>query len=198
MRRDESQKDDEEGSSDRPAVLDHRDMRVRSVIDVHLWDRANWIGAAYCDVGPHAPPWFGLMFTDGDAGTRIFERWRERFGEVDEDEEIYTSIVRKFSPVHPTHYGLIVTSNVQDDERLSMVASRTNIMHPSDDINLSRFLTAYRRSGAYLLMPAIYSGSGAPSFLQDLALVKRTLSVKDAVDITAADIECAHLKLFRS
>ena len=198
MRRGESQKGDEERSSDRPAVHDHRDMRVRSVIDVHLWDRAKWLGAAYGDVGPHAPPWFGLMFTDGDAGTRIFERWRERFGDVDEDEEIYIGIIRKFSAENPTHYAMIVTSKLQDDERLSMVASRTHIMHPTNDVNLSRFLIAYRRSGAYLLMPAIYSGSGAPSFLRDLALMKRSLSVKDAVDITAADVESAHLKLLRS
>lgn len=198
MRRSELQKDDGEGASNRPAVHDHRDMRVRSVIDVHLWDRAKWIGAAYGDMGPHAPPWFGLMFNDGEAGKRIFERWRERFGDVDENEEIYISIVRKFSVVHPAHYGLIVTSNVQDDEGLSMVASRTNIMHPSNDGNLSHFLTAYRQSGTYFLMPAIYSGSGAPSFLSDLALMKRTLSVKDAGDVTAADIESAHLKLFRS
>lgn len=198
MRRGESKKGDEEGSPDRPAVHDHRDMRVRSVIDVHLWDRAKWIGAAYGDVGPHAPPWFGLMFTDGDAGTRIFERWRERFGDVDEDEEIYIGIVRNFSAEHPTHYAIIVTSKLQDDDRLSMVASRTHIMHPTNVVNLSRFLTAYRRSGAYLLMPAIYSGSGPPSFLRDLALMKRTLSVKDAVEITATDIESAHLKLLRS
>lgn len=165
---------------------------------MQLWDRAKWIGAAYGDVGPHAPPWFGLMFTDGEAGKRVFERWRERFGDVDEDEEIYISIVRRFSAEHPTHYGLIVTSNVQDHEGLSMVASRTNIMHPSEDVNLSHFLAAYQRSGAYLLMPAIYSGSGAPSFLRDLALMKRTLSVKDAVDVTAADIESVHLKLFSS
>jgi len=198
MRRGKSQKGNEEGSSDRPAVHDHRDMRVRSVIDVHIWDRAKWIGAAYGDMGPNAPPWFGLMFTGGDAGTRIFERWRERFGDVDEDEEIYIGIVRKFSAEHPTHYGMIVTSKLQDDVGLSMVASRTHVMHPTNDANLSRFLSAYRRSGAYLLMPAIYSGSGAPSFVRDLALMKRTLSVKDAVDITGADIESAHLKLFRS
>ncbi len=198
MRRGESQKRGEEGSSDRPAVHDHRDMRVRSVIDVYLWDRAKWIGAAYGDMGPDAPPWLGLMFTDGDAGTKIFERWRKRFGDVDEDEEIYIGMVRKFSPAHPTHYGIIVTSKLQDDERLSMVVSRTNVMHSPNDANLSRFLTAYRRSGAYLLMPAIYSGSGAPSFRRELALMKRTLSVKDADDITSADIESVHLKLFRS
>jgi len=198
MQRGESQKGDKEGAADRPAVQDHRSMRVRSVIDVHVWDRAKWIGAAYGDVGPHAPPWLGLMFTDGVAGTRIFERWRERFGDVDEDEEIYIGIVRKFSPEHSTHYGMVVTSKLRDDEGLSIVASRTHVMHPTNDVNLSRFLTAYRRSGAYLLMPAIYGDSGAPSFLPDLALMKRSLSVKDAVDLTAADIELAHLKLFRS
>ena len=198
MRRGESRKRVEDWSSARPAVHDHRDMRVRSVIDVHLWDRAKWIGAAYGDMGLDEPPWFGLMFTDADAGMRIFERWRERFGEVDEDEEIYIGIVRKFSPEHPPHYGMIVTSKLQNDERLSMVASRTHIMHPENDVNLSRFLTAYRRSGAFLLMPAIYSGSGAPSFHRDLSLIKRSLSVKDAVDITAADIESVHRKLFRS
>jgi hypothetical protein len=198
MQRDESQAGDDEGSADRPAVHDHRAMRVRSVIDVHLWDRAKWIGAAYGDMGPHAPPWLGLMFTDGNAGTRIFERWRERFGDLDEEEEIYIGIVRKFSARNPTHYGMIVTSKLQHDQRLSMVASRTHVMLPTNDVNLSRFLTAYRRSGAYLLMPAIYSGSGVPSFLRDLTLIKRTLSVKDAVDITPADIESVHLKLFRS
>lgn len=196
MRRGESQKRDEEGSSVRPAVHDHRNMRVRSVIDVHLWDRAKWSGAAFGDMGPDAPPWFGLMFKDGDAGTRIFERWRERF--VDEDEGIFIGIIRKFSPEHPTHYGMIITSKLQDDKRLSMIASCTNVMHPPNDVNLSRFLTAYRRSGAYLLMPAIYSGPGAPSFRRDLAIMKRVLSVKDAVDITATDIESAHLKLLRS
>jgi hypothetical protein len=198
LRRGESRKGDEEGPPDRPAIQDHRNMHVRSVIDVHLWDRAKWIGAAYGDLGPHAPPWLGLMFTDGVAGTRIFERWRERFGEVDEDEEIYIGIVRKFSAEHSTHYGMVITSKLQDDEGFAIVASRTHVMHPTNDVNLSRFLTAYRRSGAYLLMPAIYSGSGAPSFVRDLALMKRNLSVKDAVDLTAADIEFAHLKMFRS
>lgn len=194
----EAQKGDDERPLGRPAIYDHRDMRVRSVIDVHLWNRAKWIGAAYGDMGPHASPWLGLMFTDSDAGRRIFERWRHRFGEADGDEEIYIGIVRKFSAEHPTHYGMIVTSKIQDDEHLSMVASRTHIMHPTNDVNLSRFLTAYRRSGMYLLMPAIYSGSGAPTFMRDLAMMKRHLSVKDAVDITAADIEFVHLKRLRS
>lgn len=198
MRRNESEAGDDDGSSESPAVHDHRDMRVRSVIDVHLWARAKWIGAAYGDVGPHAPPWFGVIFTDGEAGTRIFERWRERFGDVDADEEIYIGIVRKFSAEQPTHYGIIITSNLQDDGCLSMVASRMHTMLPTSDVNLNRFLTAYRRSGSYLLMPAIYDGSGPPAFRHDMSIMKRSLSVRDAVDVTATDIESVYLKRFRS
>ncbi|WP_223992859.1 hypothetical protein, partial [Cupriavidus pampae] len=196
--RNQSDAGDDEGSSELPAIHDHREMRVRSVIDVHLWDRAKWIGAAYGDVGPHAPPWFGLMFTDGETGTRIFERWRERFGNVDADEEIYISVVRRFSAEQPTHYGIIITSNVRDDGRLSSVTSRMHTMLPTNDVNLNRFLTAYRRSGAYLLMPAIYDGSGQPAFRHDLCIMKRALSVRDAVDVTATDIESAYLNWSRS
>lgn len=198
MRRKESEAGDDDGSSEPATVHDHRDMRVRSVIDVHLWDRAKWIGAAYGDLGPQAPPWFGLMITDGEAGMRIFERWRERFGDVDVDEEIYVGIVRKISTEQPTHYGIIITSNLQVDRRMSMVAARMHTMLPTSDVNLNRFLTSYRRSGSYLLMPAIYDGSGPPAFRQELSIMKRALSVRDAVDVTATDIESVYLKGFRS
>lgn len=198
MQRNQSEAGDDDGASAPPAVHDHREIRVRSVIDVHLWDRAKWIGAAYGDIGPHAPPWFGLMFTDGEAGARIFERWRERFGNVDADEEIYIGFIRKFSAEQPTHYGIIITSNLQVDGRLSMVASRMHTMLPTSDVNLNRFLTAYRLSGSYLLMPAIYDGSGTPAFRHDLSIMKRALSVRDAVDVTATDIESVYQKWLRS
>ncbi|WP_199174315.1 hypothetical protein [Roseateles chitinivorans] len=194
MRREEPQGGNEERTADLPEIRDHRDMRVRSVIDVHLWDRAKWRGAGYGDVGPHAPPWFGLMFTDGEAGTRIFERWRERFGDVDKDEEIYIGMVRKFSAEHPAHYGIIVTSNLKDDERIAMVAARMHTMLPTNDVNLSRFLAAYRRVGSYLLMPATFDGSGPPVFRHDLAIKKRALIVKDAAEISATDIESMYLR----
>ncbi|MBI5268517.1 MAG: hypothetical protein HY856_02445 [Burkholderiales bacterium] len=71
-------------------------------------------------------------------------------------------------------------------------------MLPTNDVNLSRFLTAYRKSGSYLLMPAIYDGSGPPAFRHDLSIMKRALSVRDAVDVIATDIESVYLKRFRS
>jgi hypothetical protein len=37
-------------------MTDHRDVKVHSVIDVHLWNRAEWTGAAYGVADPKAPP----------------------------------------------------------------------------------------------------------------------------------------------
>ncbi len=36
-----------------------------------------------------APPFIAIMFKDRDAAVKIFERWRERFGTVDKEEEIH-------------------------------------------------------------------------------------------------------------
>ncbi|NCT81674.1 MAG: tetratricopeptide repeat protein [Comamonadaceae bacterium] len=197
-RHDVPSQDPSSGDSGVAATRVHRDMRVKSVIDVHLWDRAGWIGAAYGSMGPDDMPWFALMFTDGEAATRIFKRWLERFGDVDENEEIYIGIIRKLSAEYPAHYGIFVTSNPGAEAGLATFASRTHYLHPSDDVNLSRFLADFGRHGGYRLMPAIFSGSGAPKFLPQLALVKRALSVTNAADATDNSIESVHLKLFQS
>jgi len=35
-------------------MTDHREVKVHSVIDVHVWDRAEWTGAAYGVAHPEA------------------------------------------------------------------------------------------------------------------------------------------------
>lgn len=182
----------------KPTVNDHRRMVVRSVIDTHLWDRAGWAGAAYADMGPMVPPVLALMFRDRDSAIKIFERWRERFGQFDKEDEIYLGIVRRFSAQHPAHYGMLITSKLSDnpdDSRLAMVASRSITMTPADDGNLTRFLNGYRKGGTFLLMPAILNDVGNPDLLTQLSLMKRQLTVKEAADVEAHDIETMFLKL---
>jgi hypothetical protein len=84
-------------SGDPALSKDHRDLGVRSVIDLHLWNRAGWRGTGFTRSGPNYPPALALLFTDGEAARKIFERWRERFGAVDEQDEIYVAIVRGIS-----------------------------------------------------------------------------------------------------
>ena len=185
-------KDEPRDKPDFPKITDHRDVKVHSVIDVHLWDRAGWMGAAYGIVHPKAPPFMALLFKSREAAARIFERWRERFGAVDEEGEIHVGIIRRFSAEHPTHYGMVVTSKIlanPGESRIAMVASRSLTMEPSDDVNLTGFLKLYKNAGAYLLMPMVMVPGQQPQFIDELHLLKRTLHVKMAADVGPHDLE---------
>ena len=181
---------------DFPKMTDHRDVKVHSVIDIHLWDRAGWMGTAYGVVDPKAPPFMALMFKNRDAAAKIFERWRERFGTTDKGEEIHIGIVRGFSAEHPAHYGMVITSNVpteSPDSRIAMLTSRSLTMEPSDDVNLTGFLDLYKKAGAYLLMPILMAPGQQPQFIDGLYLLKRVLHVKMAADVGPHDLENSFL-----
>jgi len=178
---------------------DHRDLSVRSIIDIHLWNRAGWTGTAFADWGPPYPPAIALLFTDADAAKKIFERWRERFGRVDEQDDIYVAIVRGISAKKPAHYRVLITSRLRPEiefagGRQLMIASRIQTMHAESDTNLAHFLNAYGPAGAYLLVPAIWRGRGEPEFLLDLGILKRELSVKAASEVGEHDIEVIALR----
>lgn len=173
---------------------DHRDFGVRSVIDVHLWNQAGWTGTAFTHWGPSYPPAVALMFKHEDAARKIFTRWRERLGTVDKQDEIYMAILRGVSVDHPAHYRVLITSKLPSDEREAlgktvMMASRVQTMRAETDVNLSRFLDIYSHSRAYLLLPAIFNGGTEPKFLPELAILKRELSVKNAMDVSEHDVE---------
>jgi hypothetical protein len=99
-------------------IKSHRALRVRSVIDVHAWDQAHWSGTCYAQIGPRRAPGIAFMFRDKGAARKIFERWRERFGSSDANEEIYLAIVRHLPEKNPHHYIMLITSKHPDaDER---------------------------------------------------------------------------------
>jgi hypothetical protein len=180
---------------------DHRAFDVRSVIDVHLWDRAGWSGTAFADYGRQIPPMVALLFKDGDAARKIFERWRDRFGTIDRKDEIFIAIVRRFSVAKPAHYRVLITSGLPQDPGDSegkrdtlMLATRTQTMEAESDANLAHFLRNYADASTFLLAPAIWTGKGQPEILTDLAILKRGLSVKMASQISDTDIEAMALK----
>ncbi|MBT2747538.1 MULTISPECIES: hypothetical protein [unclassified Lysobacter] len=181
-----------------PKVTDHRDVKVHSVIDAHLWDRAAWAGTAFGTLDLMAPPFLAFMFRDNEAATKIFERWRDRFGMIDKGEEIHIGIVRRFTVEHPAHYGMVVTSNHPTDPsaaRISMLASRSLTMEPADDSNLTRFLGDFEKAGAYLFMPMLLTPGQPPVLMKEHSLLKRELHVKMAADIAPNDLENVFLKL---
>ncbi|RDB07825.1 tetratricopeptide repeat protein [Runella aurantiaca] len=177
-----------------PRLKDHRAISVRSVIDIHSWDRADWKGAGYAQFNPMHPPYMALLFKNADAARKIFTRWKKRFGNHDKDEEISLSIIRQMPQHNKHHYRVLITSKFPHKDtfkpiQLVTMGRKSMLMEPKNDINLERFLESYHHFNAFFLLPAILKEAGPPEFLFDLAILKHNLSVKLASEIKENDIE---------
>ena len=180
-------------------AMDHRSVEVRSIIDVHLWTQAGWKGVAYAH-GAGSLPLIALMFNDGEAGKQIFERWRTRFGSEDKKEEIYFAIIRAIDAQHPHHYKALITSNwsgaALDEQRIFSLAAKFMTMPASSSKSFHEGLAAFRRAGAYVLVPATLQG-GVPTLHPECGILKRRWVIKNAAEVSPGDPEAVALRLHR-
>jgi hypothetical protein len=191
--------DDEDDVTEGPeGPISHQAIRVQSVIDTHAWDRAQWKATGFLQYRER--PGIALVFKDEVAAKKIFERWRERFGNDDAKEEIHLAIIKNLPEQDPHHYIVMVTSKSPEaadlDPKQSVVfATRSMTMTPPNSSNLERFLTEYGTPREFYLMPAIISPQGALTMFHDVAILKRAISVKDAKDLGPNDVEGLALRL---
>jgi hypothetical protein len=177
--------------------VSHSDMRVRSVVDVHAWDKARWRGCGYLHMGLDQPPAIALLFESEEAAQKIFERWRSRFGANDTKDEIGISIIRALpgAPLH--HYCVQIAPGMASFLGCMRgpvaISARSMTMEPADGRNLEMFLAGFQRFGMYDLIPAVI-GAAEPNFMFGLAIRKRLMSVKVASEISANDIEYMALR----
>jgi hypothetical protein len=186
----------EDGDVDDRDVKDHKAVSVRSVIDMHAWDRAAWKGCGYLRIGFESPPYLAFLFEDEKAARKIFERWRLRFGAEDAEERIAISIIRQLPNASPHHYCVLLASRMPAAEVAKnpvLVVTRSMTMEPSNSQNLEMFLGAFEKLGCYYLVPAIAGGN--PKFFFDLSIKKRSLTVKSATEIAQNDIEAIALEM---
>lgn len=171
----------------------HRTTQISSVIDVHVWDRADWSGAGFFLYEESSLPVFALLFANREAALQIFNRWRARFGPQDRDETIYLAVVRAVSDAYPSHYQVLITSNSSmssEDHPNKLVAytGRHMTVTAKTTKHLDFFVKAYESAGRYLLAPAIISDSPV-SPVRDVAILKHKLSVRSYHEIGPQDIE---------
>jgi hypothetical protein len=176
----------------------HKGISIRSVIDVHAWNRARWQGCGYLQMGRSQLPCMAFLFEDMAAARKIFERWRERFGAEDAREEIGISIIRDLPDTNPHHYCVQIASKDPISRGIGtkssvMVATRSMTMEPNDSRNLDMFLDGYECHGAFYLLPAI--GRANPEFFFDLAIMKRDLTVMSAAEVLDHEIEALALRM---
>ena len=173
--------------------LKHSDRKVISLIDIPLWNKAGWNGAGYVEhPDPRTPPLMALLFADKDAGAKIFATWRKELGTKDENGQLRITIVTGIDRDHPAHYRLLIGPTIdwgaQQRGAHFVVVSRINTMKPATPINLDRFLTKYRKDGAYFFAPGyVEPGETVPSFDPELAIISTQLHVRPAWEIAEND-----------
>lgn len=171
--------------------LKHSDIETDSLIRVALWDRAKWNGTgAAVPADATQPPILALAFADRDAAIEIFKGLEEDLGDVDTKDRLRISILRGVSKDEPLAYTVVVGSNITNEtlspDKLVNMVSRINTMYPSSDANISRFLKAYERVGAYFLMPAVMR-DGQIEIIWDHSIGKRVLHVREAWQVGRHD-----------
>lgn len=193
--------DDNVTGTDPFEVKSHKGMSVRSVIDVHAWNHARWRGCGYLSLSPAQPPFMVLLFEDADAARKIFERWQERFGNDDVNEEIAISIIRELPEANIHHYCVQIAPKTPSSSEAPKVptlfATRSMTMEPISSQNLEVFLSEYERHGCYALLPGV--GIGNPEFCFGLSIMKRNLTVKAASEVSEHDPEsiALHMRGFK-
>jgi len=182
-----------------PARFNHRQVETHSVIDHYLWNSVHWDGALYGTAAPGQPPLFGLIFSEEAPARRIFERWRERFGDDDTEDQIYIAIVTDVDADHPFDYKILISSRRRQNHK-SGKSGPTNFltqqhrMSPASLDNLNRFKAAYDATGAYVLVPVTMQKTGGPKLHYDLPLGKHALRIVSANDIQEGDFEFPFLE----
>jgi hypothetical protein len=171
----------------------HGDMSVSSIINQQLWDKARWSGMAYGWLPGESPPILALMFRDEESGKAIFREWRERFGKIDEKNEIRVSLVKGIDQDHPYHYRGCVGRDLdnldKDDNKQIVFISRMTTMTVDNHHNLEMFLKERSEWGYYFLALAIIKPNGEPEFVMDIAIAKSKLNIRNAWEIGTHDID---------
>jgi hypothetical protein len=195
------------GDSEPPAdqfevdKLKHRDIKVFSLINGDLWERAGWQATAYIHFpNSDQPPYLALGFTDPEAGKAIFNEWQQRIGRIDQEELLRVSIITGVNRESPFSYNVVIGVNpkVSKDpgaHRYFYLVSRINQMVPPDHINLNGFLEKYREMGWYVLLPVHYiNDQTPPQPFWKYGIAKRALSVREAWEIGPNDPDAVALK----
>lgn len=140
--------EDQTGGAPDLGSLRHDEMRVESVIDVPVWDRARWKGLAFFS-DPHGPPTVALMFTDLSAASTIWRQWQETFGEEDAAARLRLSIVTDVDPADRFTYRVVVgpapETAFDSGAKIVFSIARVHEMNPTSDANLRAFRTEYER-----------------------------------------------------
>ncbi len=171
--------------------MKHKDRRIFSFVNIPLWDKAEWSGTVYM-WATDAVPLLALGFKNPIAGKQIFKEWRNKLGEIDNEEQLKVSIITGINEQHPSNYKVLILTNpkiIKNSQTTQIfIATRIREMTPPDLRNLNNFLEQYNRTGRYVILPAHFiSETSLSEPFWKLGIGKRELSVRPAWQIGEND-----------
>jgi hypothetical protein len=177
----------------------HSDIEHASVVNLPLWDRAQWDGIAFL-YGTSGAPVLGPIFHDRDAAEEIFRQWEDQFGHSDVEDKIRVAIIRGVNRRSVHAYRVVIGSNpmssaTSDRIRLFQFVVRAHTMEPMSSHNLDAFLEQYDRAREFILTPSVLvRPSGEPHFRSNRYLLKKNLHVRWAWEIGEKDIDSVAIR----
>ncbi|MDX1189335.1 hypothetical protein GOL88_31020 [Sinorhizobium medicae] len=184
---------DAAGDADFRELQRHDAFTVDPFIKKLLWKRAFWEGVVFGHDADRNLPCLGLFFRDGEAGQQIFEEWLAILGNEDVDDRIRVALIKGIDAGSVNSYRVHIrqneTENFKAPASQRSVMSMNTTMDPPNTVWRDTFIQQFGSSGAYLLAPASREGSGELEIHGELAILKKTLYIRDAWKIGPGDVD---------
>lgn len=182
--------------------LKHRDRKIFSLLNVHLWDKAGWSGTGFGFIrNAHNLPLLGLalLFRDENASKKIFAQSREDMGDEDVEEKIRVSIITGIDIDNPAAYRVVIGMNpnwLETSSNSQFISTyRINTMNPKDSKNLEQFISAFEELGFYILTPGYMSQDGSnAAYLWKFGILKRQIFIRPAWQLGEHDFDLCGLQ----
>lgn len=176
----------------------HDEIKASSIINLKLWDKAKWMGLGFCLLpAPQEAVGIIIAYEDFESGKKIFEKWIDKFGKVDKNNEIRVAIIRGVDKDNPYRYRVHICKDIKTTQANSFISSVSRIheMNPQSSKNLEQIIEAFNLMGKYKLYPAKITKNGTVEEpLLNQGILKTTLIIKNAWEIDEHDIDRVVIK----
>lgn len=168
--------------------LSHRDVTFSSVIDMSLWNKADWQGVGYL-LWPDGRIALALCF-GSDSGDDIFRKW---LLDKTTKERIRIGIVKGISKSSPLNYRVVVTSAFPSMEKAKegevvTTAARIKTVEPEALDSLELFESHLPYVDDCLILPARFV-NGDMELHWDYGIVvnSKNITIQNAYEVTRDD-----------
>lgn len=162
--------------------------KTYSIINIPLWDKAQWSGMMYAYSPCPVPPIMGFVFKVEKIGEQIFEQWLQEIGATDKENIIKISIIKGVSADNPYMYRIAVSyndgllmKNAPEVENYYCTPIKFHTMEVVNPQNLDNFIAEYNKYKRYFICAAHTENSAYK--LSDKRIILTELTIVNAWEI---------------